>query len=800
MAEYHFDDLGWYQFERLVQGLLKAELGLAVESWGGRGDWGRDAWCGFPLALNSYSAPEPGPFIFQLKFVEHANAAGAKPEAALKDAVNKEVAKLRGKQHTSNEEQTPRQYVFITNATLTPTVRTWISDHLASVYSECQIHTWGGKDLGDMLHVHPNLCRAYPEILSLRNLDILLGEVVNRDILNRSADALAFACDLAPAFVATATYFSAFETLSKYHFVVLDGPPEMGKTTIARMIGLAQMTVGWEVFECQTPQDIDRVFQRDNMQIFIADDAFGRTEYDPIKGRAWEDSIPRLLHRLDGKHWLIWTSRKHILERALGKMDLQAPARKFPDPGEVVVTASELSLEEKALILYRHAKSARLGEQERSVVKEHAKIIVQSRHFTPERIRRLCEEKLTELCAAGFKSAEVADAIVEAINNPTASMQKSYRALTDEYRWLLIAKLGQGGDILSLRQSYEAYIGPLSDPDFIRRLDDLDGTFVHRRMSQFFSVAHEFVDWVHPSFRDLVIDELANDLSVQERYWQHADFTAIAIALSESGGAQGKRHWPLLGHEQSWIWFGNCCERLAGCSNPANTRQLLSYLTVVWEQREVTQDEKTRLSPVVDRVLRSVAKRWETDLHDASESIASAFCKLCDVSGIAAPLPDFGRLFEAAYSNIESMVKWGVIEIVEELDEWLQVTILLNKYTPAWFLDPDNLEAMEYSLSMMEEAVTYEVEWSPVGEDADVISEQPEHLRSIAKAISSIQDFLSGENFPTLDYRLIERCESRADSLEEEIAEIEPDEQVAPTRATGSAAEPFDPHSFFADL
>ncbi|MEN8178769.1 MAG: restriction endonuclease [Pseudomonadota bacterium] len=44
MEDYKFDDLGWYQFERLVQGLLKAELGLNVESWGGRGDWGRDAW------------------------------------------------------------------------------------------------------------------------------------------------------------------------------------------------------------------------------------------------------------------------------------------------------------------------------------------------------------------------------------------------------------------------------------------------------------------------------------------------------------------------------------------------------------------------------------------------------------------------------------------------------------------------------------------------------------------------------------------------------------------------------------
>jgi hypothetical protein len=44
MIRYRLDDLGWYQFEWLVQSLLKAEAGTAVESWGGHGDQGRDAY------------------------------------------------------------------------------------------------------------------------------------------------------------------------------------------------------------------------------------------------------------------------------------------------------------------------------------------------------------------------------------------------------------------------------------------------------------------------------------------------------------------------------------------------------------------------------------------------------------------------------------------------------------------------------------------------------------------------------------------------------------------------------------
>ena len=49
MLRYHLDDLGPYQFEKLTQSALKAALGLGVESWGNRGDWGRDSYSRGPL-------------------------------------------------------------------------------------------------------------------------------------------------------------------------------------------------------------------------------------------------------------------------------------------------------------------------------------------------------------------------------------------------------------------------------------------------------------------------------------------------------------------------------------------------------------------------------------------------------------------------------------------------------------------------------------------------------------------------------------------------------------------------------
>src|SRR4051812_23879262 len=88
---YRLDDLGWFNFERLVQALLKASLGLGVEAWGGSGDHGRDAYCADPLRFPSRHETSDGPFLFQAKFVQHANATGSDWFPAIRTAVQKEL-------------------------------------------------------------------------------------------------------------------------------------------------------------------------------------------------------------------------------------------------------------------------------------------------------------------------------------------------------------------------------------------------------------------------------------------------------------------------------------------------------------------------------------------------------------------------------------------------------------------------------------------------------------------------------------------------------------------------------------
>lgn len=467
MIRYRLDDLGWYQFEWLIQSLLKAECGLGVESWGGQGDYGRDAYSRIPLKFPAQELTD-GPFLFQAKFIENANAAGANVDGLLRAAVSKEISRIKERRRMHNWGK-PNVYTLMTNAPVSADLREAIHHMMSSALPKTTILIQDSNDVSGLLDKHENLRRSFPQLLSIRDLDALLQRALNKEALERSLAAIECARDVVPVFVPTGSYFKAWKILRKHNFVVLHGPPEMGKTAIAWTIATAQAADGWQAITCDAPEDFFKLYEGASKQVFVADDAFGRTEYDPTRGKQWENQLQRVLLRLDANHWLVWTSRKHILERARQTMDLQGRAQRFPEPSAVLVDASKLTIEEKALILYRHARAAGLENSTKQVIKENARAIVAHPCFTPERIRRFVKEVVPDLVADNARGETIRESISSEINRaiktPTDRMRKTFRALGDSQKMLLVSLL-EAGDYPSVeivRNIFKTHVASSSD-------------------------------------------------------------------------------------------------------------------------------------------------------------------------------------------------------------------------------------------------------------------------------------------------------------------------------------------------
>ena len=250
------------------------------------------------------------------------------------------------------------------------------------------------------------------------------------DALARSTLDIEATRELAKVFVPTPAWQRAVAILKAHHFLVLTGPPEMGKTAIARMLGLALLTEGWEVHECTRPEQVEQRFDRSRPQLFIADDAFGSTEYRADAAERWAANLDRILKATDERHWLVWTSRPAPLRAGLRRLHRERGAERFPQPAAVQVDASALGVEEKTLILFRHARAAQLDQAAPRAIRASRR-----RDRRAPALHARADPPLRRARRARWTGSSAS------CSEPTEAMAASYRALEREHRELLLAML-----------------------------------------------------------------------------------------------------------------------------------------------------------------------------------------------------------------------------------------------------------------------------------------------------------------------------------------------------------------------
>jgi hypothetical protein len=416
---YALEELGWLQFQQLCDLVLELEAQVPRSAWDGETDRGRRVELDDGLAIATLGLAVRGPVTVSAMWAPEEPCIVIRSKAG-------EATGLR-------------------------------ADALARI-----------------IEARADLRLRMPSLLGVRPLEGLVAD----DVAARCTVDPAAAHALARVFVPTRAHARALAVLGRYRFAVLTGPPEMGKTAAATMVALARMSAGWEAHECRGPDDLLRAFAADRPQVFIADDAFGSTEYRPDAAERWARDLPRILRVLDDRHWLLWTSRPAPLRSGLHRVHQERGAERFPRPGEVQVDASELTVAEKALIFLRHVRAADVPASTRALARRVGPAIVAHPHFTPERIRRFAATRLAGLPQAGPGTGALLDVAEHELAQPTDAMAASLRALGPEYRALLVAMLDQPDgpvperDLIAVLHRHQSTELVRSPADLIDRVTD----------------------------------------------------------------------------------------------------------------------------------------------------------------------------------------------------------------------------------------------------------------------------------------------------------------------------------------
>lgn len=710
------------QFELLIQFLHKSELGIGLELWGGSADHGKDAYCAHELNFPSRHTTNPGPFVFQVKFIAGANATGANFDSALMSAVTKEAALIQNR-IAAGKWAAPMQYAFVTNAPLTATHRQSISDVLQPILADCAITVQGALDVCAMLDTNLAVARSFPQILSLRNLFEILDQVVKNEIVQRTDAVLREADALSSVFVPTKAFDDAWEILDKHYFVVLEGPPEMGKTAIAWMIAAVMLAQKWHAVDCDKPEDFFGAYAPDRDQIFIADDAFGTTEYDVNRGNEWGRQLHKVIPKLDKRHWLVWTSRMHILQRALQDMSLQGSASRFPDHKEVLVKANRIEGNERALMLYRHARAANLDDGAKTIIRKYAKSIVDNQHFTPERIRRFVREALSglqnQIATGELDDNALAAAVTEAIENPTERMRKSYRQLDDEQRSILVSMLDcersptiEGID--KARARFQPPRRPIQEEINLLKEGFLqDSTTKASYLRNGTILPAMAVDWIHPSYRDLVIEELERDAPASGHFLQNCSWEGLQLTLSIAGGEKGQRRYPLMTSEGSWVILENRLNTLlAETSQPYQIREILQALRTSLDGTTGMEDVHKKLARILHTCCGTVRARLDRQEIELNERLLREYYDLTMTIAPPPAMPNVYPLWKKLQAEFESILENADEEELNEskISKWIEVMSIVLKTDQRLLLQDGFPDRYDKLIEALCDAVTEEAD------------------------------------------------------------------------------------------
>jgi hypothetical protein len=119
------------------------------------------------------------------------------------------------------------------------------------------------------------------------------------------------------------------------------------------------------------------------------------------------------------------------------------------------------------------------------------------------------------------------------------------------------------------------------------------------------------VAWVHPTWRDLVIDRLAEDRALRRHFLRRAGVHGVLLALSTAGGAGGERRLPLVGSDEDWDVIG---DRLYALIPELEEPELIAVLAAI----EVTLADLDEVEDVGEAralarlALARTAQTWET--------------------------------------------------------------------------------------------------------------------------------------------------------------------------------------------
>lgn len=422
MPNYPLHRLGWQAFQDLCVAIVEERVEQAVQTFLPTNDSGRDG-----AFRGRWESTQLGQSTLQCKFTS------SERKNLTLSMLTDELPKAKRLAQIGLADD----YIILTNHVVTGAseLRIRLAFEAEGVKC-CRVfhHDW----IVSQICESPRLRMMVPRLYGIVDLAVVLDSRAYKQaqlILSEMGEGL-------QRLVVTEAHRKSVKAISEHNLVLLLGSPAAGKSTIGASLALGAGDI-WNALTIKStsPDHLEAHIDPDGGQFFWIDDAWGSTQFQRERTEKWNQVFPLMQGAMRrGTRFLI-TSRDYIWAQAREELKLSAlPAL---SKSQVIINVQELSVSEKARILYNHLK---LGDQDPKFLKAirpFLPMVARCEGFLPESARRLGSKFFTG--NLGINN----DALEDFFKRPKEFLELTISNLSREGRATIALVFLNGGHVRS---------------------------------------------------------------------------------------------------------------------------------------------------------------------------------------------------------------------------------------------------------------------------------------------------------------------------------------------------------------